>query len=155
MPSRKMPAPTGLRPPPAPVSAMRFIFEYDGDAVRLLSQQPVDMAITGAELGQSLAVGYFVDARDADNRTLARVHARGLSGGTAEVFPETPGEPIVHVKVEQPKGAFTVVLPVPAGAARVALVQVLPQADAHTAAAGAAAPLRGTDIASFPLHRQP
>ena len=136
MPSRKRrTAPSAPQQPPAP--AVRLIFEYDGDDVRLVSQQPVDMAIPGADLAQVQAAGTFVDARDANDRTLVRVYARGMSEGAAEVFPEKPGDPIVHVKVERPKGAFTVVLPAPQAAAKVAVVRVAPATVALARAAGA------------------
>jgi hypothetical protein len=167
MPSRKTTTSTSPGPqPPAP--ATRLIFEYDGDEVRLVSQQPVDMAVTGADLAQEYTAGTFVDARDAANRTLVRVHARGMSDGTAEVFPEKPGEPILRVKLDRPRGAFTVVLPAPQAAARVAVVRVQPVAaapaatarqpgEADTAARGpAAAPaLQTTELASFALQRKP
>ncbi len=157
MPSRKKsPAPSAPQPP-AP--AVRLIFEYDGDSVRLVSQQPVDMVVTGADLAQVHAAGTFVDARDAAGRTLARVHAHGVSDGSMEVFPEKHGEPIERVKVDRPQGAFTVVLPAPKAAARVAVVRVKSSAAApamaRAASASDAAPtLQATDLASFPLERK-
>ncbi|MDM0108107.1 hypothetical protein QTH97_24375 [Variovorax sp. J22R24] len=160
MPSRK----TNRRapiPPPPPAPAMRLIFEYEGETLRLVSQQPVDMAVTGTDLAQQYTAGTFVDARDATDRTLARVHARGMSE-SAEVFPESPGDPIVHVALERPSGAFTVVLPAPQAATRVAVVRVRPgavtrdqAAGAALAGAGAAPALQTTDLASFPLQRKP
>lgn len=163
MPSRKTPktpltpkAPGARQPKPAP--AMRLIFEYDGDEVRLVSQQSVDMVVTGADLAQVQAAGTFVDARDASDRTVARVHARGVSEGMVEVFPEKPGQPIMNVKVDRPRGAFTVVLPAPKEAAKVAVVRV--KRDASRAAAagtaiGAEPPLQTTELASFALQRKP
>lgn len=158
MPSRKTPTkpPSVGQPKPAP--AIRLIFEYDGDQVRLVSQQPVDMAITGADLAQVHAAGTFVDARDASDRTVARVHARGMSEGMVEVFPEKPGDPILHVKVDRPRGAFTVVLPAPKEAAKVAVVRVKPEATraaAAGAAPGAEPALQTTELASFALQRKP
>ena len=164
MPSRKTPTRRSARPAPQapPAPAMRLIFEYDGDVVRLISQQPVDMVVTGADLAQVHAPGTFVDARDSANRTLARVHARGMSDGSAEVFPEQPGGAIVRVAVERPRGAFTVVVPAPQAAAHVAVVRVAPAAAAPAgaragagAASRAAAPLQSTELGSFPLQRKP
>ena len=156
MPSRKRKATaSAAAQPPAP--AMRLIFEYDGDEVRLISQQPVDVAITGADLAQVQAAGTFVDARDAANRTLARVYARGVSEGTAEVFPEKPGQPFEHTRVERPRGAFTVVLPAPQAAARVAVVRVQPGAAPAVRAPGTAAAepaLETKELGSFALQRK-
>lgn len=161
MPSRKT-VPAAVAPPPTS-AAVRLIFEYDGDEVRLVSQQPVDMAVTGADLAQAHHAGMFVDARDKSNRTVARVHAHGAGENTVEVFPEKAGEPITRVPIARPRGAFSVVLPAPKAAARVAVVRVQPGA-APPAAPGARAPegaaraapeLQTTELASFALQRKP
>ena len=135
--------------------AVRLIFEYDGDVVRLVSQQPVDMFVTSFDLAQRQQPGIYVDARDAAGTTLASVPAPNAFGGSLEVFPEQPGEPIVRVDVARPRGAFTVVVPASAAASQVALVRVAPGepspqglADDRTQGAGAA---EATDLATFPL----
>ena len=38
---------------PMSTLAMRLIFEYEGDQVRLVSQQPVDVAITGFDIART------------------------------------------------------------------------------------------------------
>ncbi len=75
---------------PMSTLAMRLIFEYEGDQVRLVSQQPVDVAITGFDIARTQRPGWHVDTRDAAGRTLARVPARDAFSASAEVFPETP-----------------------------------------------------------------
>ena len=72
---------------PAPTRAMRLIFEYEGNQVRLVSQQPVEMAITGSDIAKVEHPGYYVDTRDARDRTLARVPARNAFSASVEVFP--------------------------------------------------------------------
>src|SRR5690348_16724877 len=47
---------------PAPTKAVRLIFEYEGDQVRLISQQPVDVAVTGADIVQTDHPGFYVDS---------------------------------------------------------------------------------------------
>ena len=124
---------------PPPTRAMRLIFEYEGNQVRLVSQQPVEMAITGSDIAQVEQPGYYVDTRDARDRTLARVPARNAFSASVEVFPEKPGEPISRVDVAQPRGAFTVVVPIPEDAP----------------ASRATSPVEGdtqiTELARFPL----
>lgn len=158
MPSQRKKPPPPRVSEPKPVAATRLIFEVDGDDITLLSQQPVDVAITGADLAQGAAAGVYVDARDAGNRTLARVHARAAIERNAEVFPENPGDPIRRVDIERPKGAFTVIVPTPTATKRVAVVRLAAGAaprDARAASstgAGQAAPaLEATELAAFDL----
>src|SRR5262245_41273856 len=142
---------------PTPTLAMRLIFEYEGDQVRLVSQQPVDLAITGFDIARAQHPGYYVDTRDAAGRTLARLPARAAFTGSAEVFPEQPGEPITRVDVPKPRGAFTVVVPVPEGADHVTIVQLVPpKPEAVLPTSRATSPVSGgpevIPLASFPLH---
>ena len=97
-------------------SSMRLIFEYDGDEVRLVMQQPVDALVTGFDITRTQREGYYVDTRDASGGILARVPARGAFQSSVEVFPERPGEPITRTDCERPRGAFTVIVPVPQNA---------------------------------------
>ena len=134
--------------------AVRLIFEYDGDTVRLVSQQNVEMAVTGFDMPGVDHPGVYVDTRDASGATLARVPAHGAFDGSAEVFPEKPGDPITRVDVAKPKGAFTVVVPVTDAASQVAVTRVAPgaagQAPRDASARGVSDAVT-TDIATFPL----
>jgi hypothetical protein len=141
---------------PAPRRAIRLIFEYEGDEVRLVTQQPVEMAITGFDIAQVERPGYYVDARDADGQTLARVPARNAFAASTEVFPEQPGEPITRIDVPEPPGAYTVVVPVPERADHVAVTRVAPGTPgAPRPGTLATSPVPGspevTDVATFPL----
>lgn len=117
---------TNDSPQPQPMRAIRLIFEYDGDQVRLVSRQPVDMAVTGFDLAQTEHPGYYVDVRSASDQTLARVPARDAFAGSLEVFPENPGEPITRVDDTARKGAFTVVVPAPENSDHVTIMQMRP-----------------------------
>jgi hypothetical protein len=135
---------------------MRLIFEYEGDEVRLVTQQPVEAAVTGFDIAQVERPGYYVDARDADGQTLARVPARNAFSTSTEVFPEQPGEPITRVDVPEPRGAFTVVVPVPETTEHVAVTRVTPgRPEAARPGTLATSPVPGnpeiTDVATFPL----
>lgn len=139
-----------------PAPAVRLIFEYEGDQVRLVSQQPVEMAITGFDIAQVEHPAYYVDTRDASDRTLARVMARGAFATSAEVFPERFDEPIVRVDVPEPRGAFTVVVPLPDKADHVTIVRVAPGLPGEPTPGSRATSLAPgepeiTDLASFPL----
>lgn len=144
--------------PPGP--AIRFIFEYDGDDVRLVSQQRVDVAVTGFDLHQERALppGHYVEVRGTDGAPLAAVPVHGELGSSLEVFPEEPGEPLTRTDVERPRGAFTVVLPAADRAAQVSVLRV-PRAaarpaegDEGAAPAPSLAPrTRATELATFPV----
>ena len=137
---------------PTPKAAMRLIFEYDGDNVRLVSQQPVDVAVTGFDLARAQHPGWYIDTRDAADHALARVPAHGAFPSGAEVFPEQHGEPITRAAGAKPKGAFTVVVPVSEGADHVAVVHVAPaRPEAGLTAGRAQGESEIKEIARFPL----
>lgn len=137
-----------------PSKAMRLIFEYEGDQVRLLSQTPVDIALTGTDIAHSDLASYYVDTRDAADRTLARVSAHGAFASSTEVFPEQHGDPITRVEVAHPKGAFTVIAPAPDETDHVTVLRISKRPLHEGAAAGVepeeSAPLI-KDLASFPI----
>src|SRR5262249_28095401 len=109
-----------------------------------------------ADVPPRLRPGHYVEARSTPNEALSRVPIREAFGGSVEVFPEEPGSPITRVDVAEPRGAFSVVLPVPRAADQVAVVRVTRrQPEAPLLAGGATSPVPGdseiTDIASFRL----
>lgn len=131
--------------------AVRLIFEYEGDRVRLVAQQPVDVAVTGFDLTREQIPGHYVEVRGGDDATLSRLRVPAAMSTSAEVFPEEPGQPILRTELPEARGAFTVVVPAPAEADHVSVVRVSPAA-AGLAAAGLAAAREGVvELASFPL----
>jgi hypothetical protein len=87
---------------------------------------------------------------------LARVPARNAFSASVEVFPEKHGEPISRVDVAQPRGAFTVVVPIPEDASHFSVIQIEPgRADTQGPASRATSPVEGgtqiTELARFPL----
>jgi hypothetical protein len=115
-----------------PTKATRLIFEYEGDEVRLVAQQNVEMVIPPTPVSAD-APGYYVDARDAGGRTLARVAAAGAFARSVEVFPEDHREPITRADVPQRRGAFTVTVPSSDQADHVTLVRLAGTAPGATA----------------------
>src|SRR4051812_48885403 len=61
-----MPTPSTAETPTP--GAVRLIFEYEGDTVRLISQQPVQMAITAPDTAGVDHPGYYVDVRNSAGR---------------------------------------------------------------------------------------
>lgn len=137
---------------PQQPSAIRLIFEYEGDEVRLVSQQPVDVAVTGFDLTRERRPGHYVEVRGARDETLSRVRVPTEMAASAEVFPEEPGQPIVRVDLPEARGAFTVVVPAAEAADHVSVVRVPAVAPApREAGARAEAPAADVEIARFPL----
>lgn len=101
--------------------AVRLIFEYEGDTVRLVSQEPVDVAIPRFAPTEQLAA-HFVETRNDAGALLARIPVRGGFVQSTEVFPEDHGEAITRVDTE-PSGAFTVVVPAQEEAVQVAVMR--------------------------------
>ena len=134
-----------------PAKAIRLIFEYEGEVVRLISQQPVEMAVAGSDISELDPAVHYIDTRDAAGKTLARVKARGAFSTSAEVFPEQAGEPITRVDIPTPKGAFTVVLPITDNADHFTLVKIAPGVQAPGARDLRVPQPVATDMASFPL----
>jgi hypothetical protein len=128
--------------------ATRFIFEYDGDQIRLVAQKDVDMEIHAPATPAATAPGHYVDARDAGERTLARVAAPGAFAASAEVFPEHHADPITRIDVPR-RGAFTVTLPALDGADHLTVVRIGRPVGRGAEAEPQAS--RATDLASFPL----
>ena len=148
-------------PSRTPQRAMRLIFEYEGDQLNLVGQYPVTMVVHQWDPEQ-YSPGVYVEARSHSrgNASLARVRAPDeLTTMSAEVFPAEPGGRIYRVDVPR-RGAFTVVVPAPAEADHVAVVQVatedmpLPsriRARAVTTPDGVQA--TATDVAEFSLRK--
>lgn len=138
---------------PSQTTSMRLIFEYEGDEVRLVTQQPLDMPVTGFDIARTQRAGVYIDTKAASGRTLARVPARGAFSNSMEVFPENHGEPITRMKVDKPKGAFTVIVPVTPDADHVSVVEVQPgQPAAQTGDPTAAVePTQEREIGRFQL----
>lgn len=139
-----------------PMRAVRLIFEYDGEQVRLVSQHEVEMAITGFDLVRVERAGYYVESRDAHDKTLARVQLHTAFATSLEVFPERPDEPITRIDIPEPKGAFTVIVPAPENADHISVMRVAPGvAGAMMPCAGTTSPVAGKgeiiEIGRFPL----
>lgn len=96
-----------------PTAAWRITFEYDGDDVRVVSQERVEMLAPPDDedllsLGEA---GYWVEVRGDDDSVLYRQVVHDPIKTDAEVFPEDPSQPIERVQLDRPQGVFQVVVP--------------------------------------------
>jgi hypothetical protein len=124
---------SGPVPPAQPGPVRRLTFEYDGDQIRLVSEQHVRMIAPPSQpLEQAEALGGFhVLVRDEQERPVYRFTRTSPIKHDAEVFNEPGAERSVQrVAVDHPKGAFVVLVPEVPGAKTVELVGHPPRADA-------------------------
>jgi hypothetical protein len=98
---------------PPPTAAWRLTFEYDGDDVRVVSRERVEMLAPpdDEELLSQGDAGYWVEVRDDDGAVLYRQVLHDPIRTDVEVFPEDPSQPIERVALEHPQGVFQVVVP--------------------------------------------
>ena len=129
---------------PGPVH--RLTFGYEGSDIRLISDQLVTMVAPPSHSLEDAGrkAGFSLIVRDGKNRAL--YHRSGVSPirYDAEVFGDTPSQPISRVPVRRPRGTFVMLVPHVQGSVRVELT------DAGAEEAGVAAP---HTLASFPLSR--
>ena len=107
------------------------------------------MVVADADPRRRDTPGYYLDARDATERTLARVAARGAFGRSARSLPRTSRGTDSRIDVPRERGAFTVTLPAVDAADHVTMVRIVDAAD--RGAGVERAQLRVVDLASFPL----
>jgi hypothetical protein len=93
--------------------AMRLTFSYDGDNVKLLSQQRTEMTVPSSDAvkGFEKKKGFWAELRSGGDKTLYRSVMHNPIKNDAEVFPESPGEGISRQPAPKRKGVFVVVVP--------------------------------------------
>lgn len=115
--------------PANPARAVRFVFAYDADGVRLVSRQEVAALAPPTDPIEPerapAALGFFAELRDAGD---AAVYRRVIPPipRDVEVFDETPDRTVSRVPVERPSGVFAVLVPDEPAAEHLALVDTSP-----------------------------
>jgi hypothetical protein len=110
--ARKTPAKPTKSSPEAN-KAMRLTFSYDGDDVKLLSQQPTEMIVPPSDTvpGYGKYKGFWAEVRSGADKTLYRTVMHNPTKNDAEVFPESPGGEITREPAPKRKGVFVVLVP--------------------------------------------
>ena len=108
---RKKPAKSS----PEPTKALRLTFSYDGDKVKLISQQRTEMIVPPSDpvSGFRKQKGFWAEVKSESDKTLYRQVMHNPTRNDAEVFPDpdTPGEGISRQPAPKRKGVFVVVVP--------------------------------------------
>jgi hypothetical protein len=119
--------------------AIRLVFEYEGEEVRLVSQSRIEKVLPPTDQSaDALAFrGTWSEVRDADGATLDRRVLVDPMPRDAEVFPEQLGAEISREPLERPSGVFTLLVPDVEGADHVAVLSNSPgQAGVRAAETG-------------------
>jgi hypothetical protein len=124
--SSKRPAASKAAGPPAKkksaqisagsAKAVRLTFSYDGPAVKLISQDRVEMTVPQSDplKGFARQKGFWAELRDKQDKTLYRQVIHNPTRNDAEVFPdpnENPEQSIAREAAPKRKGVFVVLVP--------------------------------------------
>jgi hypothetical protein len=98
---------------PEPNKAMRLTFSYNGDDVKLLSQERTEMTVPPSDAVKGFAKhkGFWAELKSGSDKTLYRTVMHNPTKNDAEVFPESPGGVISREPAPKRKGVFVVVVP--------------------------------------------
>jgi len=134
--------------PDAPQFALRLTFEYEGDEVRLVSQQRVAMLVPPAEPAsdQEERAGFWFEVRDSEDRPIYRRGTQNPLRSHLEVFPPEDAS-FTHVEMPEPRGVFSLLVPDLEGARTLALVGSPPS---RAQGLAAAQEIRRFDLTELP-----
>ena len=109
--------------------AVRLIFSYDGNEIKLESRQRVDMVVPPGEpieAGREEQSGFWVEVRSKADEPLRRQLLHDPIPRDAEVFSDDPTQSVARVPVDRPSGVFSVLVPEIEEAEYVALIGTPP-----------------------------
>ena len=136
------------------LGSVRLIFEYDGNKVRMVSQQDVDVEPPPSrpQISAQEHTGFWVEVRDPKLQVLHRQVLSDPIMTHPEIFSNEPGRTIARSEKPVRKGAFTVLIPRLPDSDHLALIRV---DDESRAKAEKALGAPAGEIARFSLKPQP
>jgi len=92
---------------------VRLTFSYQGDQVKLVSQQPVEMTVPPSDplKGYEEHKGFWAELKSDQDKTLFRRVLHNPTRNDAEVFSDDPEQSISREPAPKRKGVFVVVVP--------------------------------------------
>ncbi len=93
--------------------AVRLTFSYEGDKVKLISQQVVEMTVPPSDpvKGFEKHKGFWAELKSDQDKTLYRRVMHNPTGNDAEIFSDDPEQSISRAPAPKRKGIFVVVVP--------------------------------------------
>ena len=142
---------------PQPTKALRLTFSYDGDKVKLISQQRTEMIVPPSDpvTGFRQQKGFWAEVKSESDKTLYRQVMHNPTRNDAEVFPDpdTPGEDISRQPAPKRKGVFVVVVPDTDKANEVTLSRSSPEETGPESGIRSLASKPATEILRFKLKK--
>lgn len=133
---------------------MRLTFSYDGNNVKLLSQQRIEMIVPSSDaLKGYRQKGFWAELKSGSDKTLYRSVMHNPTKNDAEIFPETPGGEISRQPAPKRKGVFVVVVPDTAKGEEVILRRSAPERKGPTKGISALAVKPAEEILRFKLKK--
>jgi len=140
-----------------PAKALRLTFSYDGDKVKLISQQRTEMIVPPSDpvTGFRQQKGFWAEVKSESDKTLYRQVMHNPTRNDAEVFPDpdTPGAGISREPAPQRKGVFVVVVPDTEKGNEVTLSRSAPDETGPESGIRALASKPATEILRFKLKK--
>jgi hypothetical protein len=114
----------------AAAKCIRLIFEYEGDKIRLIRRQEVDLQPPPSvpQAPSDREIGFWLEVRDSELHVMHRQRMHDPVEMHPEVFSSEPGQTIARAKAPAQKGAFTVVVPRIVDSDHIAFMRLRPQA---------------------------
>ncbi len=106
-------------------SAVRLIFSYEGDDIRLISRQRVNVVAPASEPPEGdleRRAGFWLEVRDEAGQALRRQLMQDPIRHDVEVFADDPDRSVARIPLERPSGVFAVLIPEIEEADHVALI---------------------------------
>lgn len=94
--------------------AVRLIFSYDGNEIKLESRQRVDMVVPPGEpieAAREAQSGFWVEVRDGADEPLRRQLLHDPIPSDTELFSDDPTQSVARIPVDRPSGVFSVLVP--------------------------------------------
>jgi len=135
--------------------AMRLTFSYNGDEVKLVSQQAVEMTVPPSDPVKGFAKhkGFWAELKGEQDKTLYRHVMHNPTRNDAEVFSDYPEQSVSREPAPKRKGVFVVVVPDTDKGHEVTLSRSAPAVTGPAAGIRVLASKPATEIARFKLKK--
>jgi hypothetical protein len=104
---------SNMSPSKPPNRSLRLLFQFEGDSVKLVSAQRVEMKAPPPQAPppDTPFNGAWFELRDAQGNSMYRRAIHDAMSGDLEVLSDNPDRPLAHVKSAVKQGVFYLIAP--------------------------------------------